>query len=292
MDFFIRPIQRYMLEKIVSNNIITPALFIGGNMLSLHLLKYINKSNKITPSLVIDVTKAYIEKATNKFIQTFKQDTDMNTNIDKEFYSNEDYTNTMKDVRNKLEPKWKLKTLIEHTPRGNVIMFYDSYKQGFTYYADSQNIPYHILNAVAMKYVTTYRCRDFFTDDEITPENKASPLIQIHMVEKSKSKDAVNNSNKDKISHAPFAKLKNYKRGNASKPNNDKNSESEKPKRVYYRNKFVCLGPVRNYSIIQKVKKENTMNGFHSNILNNISGETQLQHKVMSYKDFKNNNKD
>ena len=67
-------------------------------------------------------------------------------------------------------------------------------------------------------------------------------------------------------------------------------NKDDKPKRVYYRNKFICVGPVRNYSPIQTPKKINKLNGFNSNLLNNITSETKLQKQVMNYKDFKNKN--
>ena len=199
MDFFMKPLREYMINRMVSStnimNLIKPIAFIGGNMIWKHVLKLINQYNKITVPPPIDITKEYNSKHTNAFLETYKQsNSDMNSNIDQVFYSKEDYTKTMRDINNELEIKWKQKTLIEQTPKGNIIMFYDPYKQGFSYYSDSQPIPYAILNAVAMKYVRIYRCRDFFIDDETTPEKEPSPFIQIHMVEKKKTKDANKNN--------------------------------------------------------------------------------------------------
>src|SRR6056300_440894 len=211
----------------------------------------------------------------------------MNSNIDKVFYSKEDYTKIMRDVNNELERKWKQKILIELTPKGNIIMFYDAYKQGFSYYSDLQPIPYAILNAVAMKYVKIYRCRDFFIDDETTPENKPSSFIKIHVIEENKKTNSNKNStDKTMFKNAPFAKLKNYKK---EKQPDKKNTEKgpSKPERVFYRNKFVSLGPVRNYSIIQPIKKDNNLNGFKTNLLNGVVSESKLQKEVMNYKDFK-----
>ena len=166
-------------------------------------------------------------------------------------------------------------------------MFYDPYKQGFSYYSDSQPISYAVLNAVAMKYVRIYRCRDFFIDDETTPEKEPSPFIQIHMVEKKKPKDAdKNSSGKSMFKDAPFAKLKKYKK---EKQPDKKGTDAEpsKPERVFYRNKFISLGPVRNYSIIQPIKKQNKLNGFKTNLLNGVVSESKLQNEVMNYKDYK-----
>ena len=292
MDFFMKPMREYMIKRMILStnvmNLIKPIVFIGGNMIWRHVLKRINQYNKIVPPPV-DITKEYNSKHTNKFLDTFKQsNNDMNSNIDKVFYSKDEYTKTMRDVDNELERKWKQKTLIEQTPKGNIIMYYDPYKQGFSYYSDSQPIPYTILNAVAMKYVRIYRCRDFFVDDETTPEEEPSAFIQIHMVEKKKSKDTdKNSSGKSMFKDAPFAKLKNYKKEKQTNKN-DKDVESDnKPERVFYRNKFISLGPVRNYSIIQPIKKENKLNGFKTNLLSGVVSESKLQNEVMNYKDFK-----
>ena len=103
------------------------------------------------------------------------------------------------------------------------------------------------------------------------------------MVDKPKKKSE--DSNKLNLKDAPFARLKNYKSKKVE--SQDKEGGYKKPERVYYRNKFICMGTIRNYSIIQKIKKENKLNGFHSNLLNNISSEAKLQKEVMNYKDFK-----
>jgi len=287
MNFFIASFRDHLLESMFKKNInkiIKPIAFIGGNLLWSYLMKRLNKYLKPI-KVSIDTTKLYIDNSKEKFIETFDKVTneDININIEKEFYLKDDYTNIMKQADNHLEKGWKTKVLIENTPKGNIIMFYDSYKQGFSYYTDINPLPYNILNSVAMKYVTIYKCRDFFVDDEITPENKESPFIEIHMVDKPKKKGE--DSNKLNLKDAPFARLKNYKSKKVE--TKDKDGNDKKPERVYYRNKFICMGTIRNYSITQKIKKENKLNGFHSNLLNNISSEAKLQKEVMNYKDFK-----
>lgn len=271
MDFFIKHI----------NTLITPVLFISGNLLYSYATNKYLRPIKI-PERIVDVTKEYIDKSKHKFIKTFNKDnTDMNTNIDKAFYIVEDYTTIMKDINNNLEEKWKIKTVCEYTPKGNIIMYYDPYKQGFAYYADEHPISYDILNSVAMRYVTTFKCRDFFVDDQVTPEGEVSPFIKIHMTDKSKKKEN-DSSNSIKNSEGPFAKLK---RNNKKDTNTEENTP---PPRVYFRNKFICLGRMRNYSILTKPKIQHQSNGFQSNLLNTISGETKLQKEVMNYKNFKN----
>jgi len=53
--------------------------------------------------------------------------------------------------------------VMETTPLGNVIMFYDNNREGFTYYADN-TIPYRFLETVARKYVVLHDCKGLFID--------------------------------------------------------------------------------------------------------------------------------
>jgi hypothetical protein len=39
-------------------------------------------------------------------------------------------------VNNNLEKKWKSRVLFESTPRGNIIMMYDTYVEAFVYYVE------------------------------------------------------------------------------------------------------------------------------------------------------------
>lgn len=282
MDFFIRP----------GNTVLSSVLYVGGNILFSYVMKKYLCLKK-QPEPVIDETLEYVNKAKQSLIKTFKQDnTEANANIEKEFYVIEDYINVMKDPNNKLEQTWKLRTLIEYTPKSNIVMYYDPYKQGFSYYADIQPISYDILNAVAMNYVTRFRCRDFFVDNEITQEHDNSPFIQIHMTEKPKKKEG----DSTKTIDGPFVKLKKNNKTNtntdkdkAKDTNTDKDEDDNtKPKKIYHRNKFIYIGRFRNYSILTKPKIQNISNGFHSSLLNNLSTETQLQKEVMNYKSFKN----
>ena len=268
MDFFIKSI-----------------LFIGGNMVYLRAMKYLTYNVKSElMSIPIDPTKEYIDKSVEKFKSTFdnsKINESINANIQKEFYIKEEYAKSVIEYDNEIERAWKKKVLIENTPRGNIIMFYDPYKMGFSYYSDAYSIPYNVLNAVAMKYVRIYHCRDFFVDDAITPEHAPSPFIQLYMIDT--KKNSVNDTSRTiQSSISAFAKLKNYKKTSAV---HDKDA-----KPANYRNRFICLGKTTNYSILQKVDthKRNSLNGFHSNMLNNLAGENDLQMKVLSYKDYKN----
>jgi len=291
MDFFIKPFQQYAFKHVFYKHvykIIKPILFIGGNVLISRAMKYLTYSTKSEKkSSSTDSTKEYVDASIVRFKSTFENinvNENINSNIQKEFYIKEEYAKCVIEYNNEIERTWKKRVLIENTPRGNIIMFYDPYKLGFSYYSDAYSIPYTILNAVAMKYVRIYYCRDFFVDDEITPAIYPSPFIQIHMVDK--KKNPVNDTTRTiQSSKSAFAKLKKYKKTNTV------HYKDEMPAKIYYRNRFICLGKTTNYSILQKVdvsNKQNSLNGFHSNMLNNLTGENDLQMKVLSYKDFKN----
>ena len=112
----------------------------------------------------------------------------LNENIEKEFYNESMYKDTIISEDNKLEKNWKKRILFEQTPRGHVIIYYDAFKLAFTYYSDANSLPYKLLNAIAMKYCLTFHCMDFFIDQNIVPNENESPLIKIHHIEKRKRK--------------------------------------------------------------------------------------------------------
>ena len=136
----------------------------------------------------------------NKFILDDREN--KNNNIDPIFYDKKEFNEFMKTDKNSLESIWKTRIRIDFSPRGNIIMFYDAYKMGFSYYCDQNVVSYDILNAIAMKYVMTYNCYSFFIDELIISEQ--NPLKKHYLEDKkedNKSKQKKNDS---------FVKLKNY----------------------------------------------------------------------------------
>lgn len=162
------------------------------------LLRFYNYIvSKQNVPLILDETQVYIEKQKTFFLHTFfdmetktiKEKEKWNENIPLECYSL-DYLQTLRlQENNNIELQWKSRLLYETTPRGNIIMYYDFYKQAFAYVSDQQ-INYAILNACAMKYVRIYRCFDFFTDTNSLPFGWISPfsLLQEEMDKKEKEK--------------------------------------------------------------------------------------------------------
>jgi hypothetical protein len=68
---------------------------------------------------------------------------------------------------------WRHRVLIDHTPCGNVFMYYDVSRLAFAYFA-AQTVPYDVLNAVALKYVHVFKCLDFYVDETRLPWPKKS----------------------------------------------------------------------------------------------------------------------
>ena len=93
--------------------------------------------------------------------------------------------------------------LLEYTPLGNVLMYYDSSKDTFVYFSD-RILPYECINTVARRYVVTYNCTKLYLDD-VNPESSSCQTSVVTNLRDSPSgtMDSVN----DKV----FAKLKTYR---------------------------------------------------------------------------------
>jgi len=207
------------------------------------------------------------------FLRSFQEmenEKKYNENIDPVFYNREEYIKAITTLDNVLEPIWKRKLLYESTPRGNIVMFYDAYKEGFAYYSDSQ-MTYDILNMAAIKYSILFRCRDFFIDEQQYPVGSISPLIKLK-----EDQDTKPISNTVKL-EGPFLK---------SKKSNTNSSVS--PAKIYSKNKFVHLGKICNFSFLKKPISINTST---SNSINGYSSifqkEKNAQRGVFDYRQFK-----
>jgi hypothetical protein len=203
-----------------------------------------------------DVHEIYFEKQKKKLLNTFIKDSTSiwNSNIEPECYSLESLSKIYIEDNHPIEMKWKQRILLESTPRGNIMMYYDIFKQAFAYVSDNQSIPYMILNACAMKYVIVFKCRDFFIDTEIVPKEYISPLITLEEESEKKEIETIKEKKKElgiDFKNAPFAKLKTYRSVEIIKDN----SKIEETK--IYKNRFRYLGKISNLSLlISPVKKD------------------------------------
>lgn len=258
-----------------------------------NVLQFFGRKSITPPVVIKSPMETYIERNLNRFLKTFESTEKYSENIAACFYEKDQLKHMLIEANNPLELEWKRRILYESTPRGNIMMHYDPYKLGFVYYSDTNIMNVGLLNAAAMKYCISYRCRDFFVDNGVTPDNRHSVLIPIHFIELPTQKQATDKT-ATKLDNSAFAKFKNYsKQTEKSHPNNKKVtviSPTDLPTKDVCKNRFIYMGKMSNKSLLQPIKKyTNTINGFTSQHLDNLKGETQLQERVLSYKDFKRN---
>jgi hypothetical protein len=257
------------------------------------VLQFFGRKSITTPVAIKSPIETYIDRNLTRFLKTYESTDKYSENIAAGFYEKDQLKQMLINANNPLEIEWKRRILHETTPRGNIIMYYDPYKLGFVYYSDTNIMNVSLLNAAAMKYCISYRCRDFFVDNGVTPENRHSALIPIHFIEPS-AKNALLDKSATKLDNSAFAKFKNYsKQTEKSHPNNKKVTiiaPTVTPPKDMCKNRFIYMGKMSNLNLLQPVKKyTNTINGFKSQHLDNLKGETQLQERVLSYTDFKLN---
>lgn len=208
---------------------------------------YTSISEKKEESTQPSSNEIYLKNVKEAFIKCFENDI-YNRNIQPEFYDKEQYNELIIRKNNKLDTTWKSRILFENTPQGMVIMFYNAYKYGFSYYSDN-NISYPFLNAVAMKYASKFYCRDFFIDDSVIPDDHTSPFLHIHeidVMEKTEKKEKA--ETKIDVNKGPFAKFKKY-----DKPKPKLIDIKKEPDmKTTIKNKFLYLGKIYKFTPLQK----------------------------------------
>jgi hypothetical protein len=208
-----------------------------------------------------------------------KQEKLENKQIDPIFYDKKQFTEYMMESNTPLEKEWRTRILLENTPRGNIIMFYDAFKLGFSFYCDQKVISYDVLNAAAMKYVTVFQCRHFFIDEAIVPKEHTSPLIQIHFTEETTKTQHTKEVKKT------FAKLRDYTKENPNAKTSQKQQQQEPEKR---KNIFLYLGKLNNFQILQsRPKTRKVLAKFTSPLLETLQQNTNVQRETLSYKQFR-----
>ena len=171
--------------------------------------------------------------------------------------------------------------LMERTPLGNVVMYYDNSRETFIYYSDS-TIPYRYLEVVARKYVVTNRCKKLYIDME-KELKEAQEKLEKKQKEEERLKLEEENKEKNEKEGLPtstpakknvFAKLKNYNRDNSLKtagipsdnksvskkviPPPDKNATSTSEALLLKENanRYSYEGKVVNFSFLKKVERK------------------------------------
>lgn len=196
------------------------------------------------------------------------------------------YLKKLKETEEKELTPEKLDSLsnsfvMENTPQGNVLMFWDNKRDTFSYYADHL-IPYRFLEVVGRKYVLTNDCRRLFInmEDEIKAAEKRleekKQKKELLKQEEQKKLDESENTNAvpniEKPKKDVFAKLKSYNRDNsiksatvaldAKKPSNVPkntavNTKAEEDMILKERaNRYSYQGRFANFSFLKKVDRK------------------------------------
>jgi hypothetical protein len=156
--------------------------------------------------------------------------------------------------------------VMELTPLGNVVMYYNNQKEAFDYYADNV-IPYRFLEVVCRKYVLTYNCRALYVDMQEELKKAEEKKKQEQEKEREKEEQEKENKNVAPPKKSVFAKLKSYNKdatGHVNKavpPKNNMNSVStkESSKSVLLKakaNMYSNMGRFSNFNFLQKVDKK------------------------------------
>jgi hypothetical protein len=163
--------------------------------------------------------------------------------------------------------------LMENTPLGNVIMYYDKSRETFIYYSDS-NIPYRYLEAISRKYVTMNDCKQIHVDMDQEIKDAQEKLEQKRQEEEEKKKQLELEQHKSDENHSStnvkkdvFAKLKKYNTNTSLKssgiPTDNKSvskkniQENNKPMILKENaNRYSCEGKLMNFSFLKKVDKK------------------------------------
>ena len=154
--------------------------------------------------------------------------------------------------------------IIEKTPLGNVLMYYNNSRGSFEYYSDN-TIPYRFLEVVGRKYVKTFKCKQIFVDmnfelDEFKKKlNNETERLKLEKIEKDMEEKKEEVKKKD-----VFAKFKNYNkeagtgrvnRGVAPPKNSIPNNKTKASESVILKdnaNRYTCEGRMSNFNFLKK----------------------------------------
>ena len=242
---------------------------------------YINNLPQYEKYLFIETRKEYARKL----------DALTNSAIEPELYDAVQYEKLLQIENSDIENKWKSSILFDFIPGGSVIMFYDIFRHSFAYYSDSV-VSSELLNMVALKYVTTFHCKDFFVDtsDLKVDEdvyNFQSPLIKVfEEYEKlaTTAPSTIPAYEPNEMNDAQTNRLKKIRENmkTVAKTVNKNSSIAASKKKeniVKHINKFIYMGKIANFSFLKKNDIENTTEMFDT--IFTLTSELQEQSKFM-----------
>jgi hypothetical protein len=192
--------------------------------------------------------------------------------------TDDDINKMAKDfVMNERLDNLKNSILIENTPLGNVIMFYNNSRNSFEYYSDSI-IPYRYLEVIGRKYVVTYKCKTLYIDmvkeiEEAEKRLAEKKLKEQELEEKKKEENSLDKLDKDvcfdkdktKEKRNVFAKLKTYNKDISIKaaavpldrPAPVKQTDIKEEKVIKERaNRYSYEGKIANFNFLKKIDRK------------------------------------
>ena len=236
-------------------------------------IRYIFPKKIKTVAAFCAIEQKYTD-AKKKEFQLFSTYIDRNQNIDSAYYNKENTPLLYSKNETSADKIWRTKMLIENTTRGNIGIYYMPSKQGFAYYSNQNGIPYQLLNAVAMKYVKTFRCFDFFADEqELKNAGKDKSPLDYNTNNILQSNQTKNPSFIAQQKSNAFVKLKPaLLHENVQENDNDK----------YSINTFFYQGKIDKINVLQIPEKKK------KNIVFNIFNETQYADLFITDDDINN----
>jgi hypothetical protein len=160
--------------------------------------------------------------------------------------------------------------VMEKTPVGNAIMFYNNAKSSFEYYSDS-TLPYRYLEVVARKYILTYKCKQIFVDMEKEIKEAEKKLEDKKKKEEEEKQKQQEEKESGKISTTEkpvknvFAKFKNYNKDNSIKvaavpldrPATAKQTKPQEEKVIKENaNRYSFEGKLANFNFLKKIDRK------------------------------------
>ena len=204
MSFSIQILKTGGLVALTGGTII--ASIVGGNWLANTISNRLDKFVDVEES---KVNEQHDEQYEYKFIEEYQKryqemiEQDKNKSKDAE------------EVKKHLETKLNGTKIHEITPKGDVIMYYDTQLESFVYYCDDKNMPYKYLETVARKYSLDNDCLEIFINmyDELKKgiERQKDAKIKKCMEDAEKKRET---EESDPAGIDVFASFKQYNKTN------------------------------------------------------------------------------
>ncbi len=143
---------------------------------------------------------------------------------------------------------------MEHSPIGNIIMYYDFDKESFAYYCDS-SVPFRYLEPVARKYAIQFRCLSLYKHNKTSKEPKLLESSVDIPKDLSKEQPSVPSKESLKIHKPKPMRTKDILSGFSNSKHNQNSKSLKGESEVKEMNRYTSMGRFTNFSFLKKVKK-------------------------------------